>query len=151
MQMLVKLTEENREFVLMLRSPVIQHLRKGQVLESIFSGKVHDMTLRFLRLIATKGRESHLPEIATEFIRLYNEQSGLQEAVVTTAFPIDAEIRSEFEKLVASYSGKTAMLEETVDTSIIGGYTLQMGDRMVDASVSGKLRELKLKFSKEEN
>ncbi|MEM9324845.1 MAG: ATP synthase F1 subunit delta [Bacteroidota bacterium] len=151
MQMLVQLTETNRDLVLMLRSPIIQHLKKGQVLQSMFKGKVHELTLRFLRMIASKGRENLLPEVAAEFIRLYNTQSGLQEAIVTTAFPIDGQIKKDFEKLVTDYSGKKALLEVRVEESIIGGYTLQMGDRKLDASISGKLRELKLKFSKQEN
>ena len=150
-QSLMKMIEDSRELLLMLRSPVIQHLKKGQILQRILKGKVHALTLKFVDIIARKGRENLLPEIGAEFLRLYNVQSGLQEAVVTTAIPIDASIRKEFEKLVKSRSGKEAILEERVNQDIIGGYTLEMGDRKLDASVSGKLRELKLKFSKEEN
>ncbi len=150
-QMLLDSIAGSRDLLLMLRSPVIQHLKKGAVLQKIFEGKVQDLTMKFIRIVAAKGRENLLPEIAEEFIRLYNDQSGLQEAVVTTAFPIDKGIRGEFEKLVGDYSGKKAVLEEVVDESIIGGYTLLMGDRKIDASVTGKLKELKLKFSTGEN
>lgn len=147
----LSLYEGNRDFKLMLASPIIPHLRKAEILKQLFDGKVEALTMRFFEIIAKKNREDILGEIAEEFVRIYNEHKGLQEATVTTAFGLDKTLKASFEKLVKDISGKEPLLKEKVDPSLIGGYTLQMGDRKLDESVSGQLRSLKLKFSKEKN
>lgn len=143
-----KLCEENREFLLMLRSPIIPHLKKAEILKKIFTGKSNKLTLSAFDIIARKNRENLLPEIAAEFIAEYNKKMGLQNAVVTTTFPIDAGMRKSFEQIVKEMTGSTAMLTENVDPEIIGGYVLRMGDKQLDQSISSDLKEIKLKFNK---
>ena len=150
-QSFLTLYEGNRDFQLMLASPIIPHLKKASILGNLFKGKIEPLTNRFFQTIARKNRENLLGEIAEEFIRLYHDRMGIQEAVVTTPFELDASLRASFEKVVKDISGKEPLLKEKVDPSLIGGYTIQMGDRKLDDSVSGQLRSLKLKFSKEKN
>ena len=151
MEAFSKLCDENREFLLMLSSPVIPHLRKAGIIQKIFDGKVQKLTSKFFEVIVKKNREGVLPFVAGEFLSLYNAQKGLQEATVTTSFAINKAMKKEFESLVKKLSGKDPILKEEVNPDIIGGYELTIGDRKLDASVSGQLRALKLKFSKENN
>lgn len=139
----------NRDFVLMLKSPLISHLKKADILSRIFKGKIQDLSNDFLQIIAKKNRESLIPEIAEQFIQIYNEKMGFQEAVVTTPVKLDSESTKAFEKLVASITGKKPLLKEKIDSDLIGGYIVKLGDRQIDDSVSGKLKDLKLKFQKE--
>ena len=74
---------------------------------------------------------------------------GFQEATVTTPIAIDDKERKAFEKLVADITGKKPLLSEKVDPELIGGYRLSLGDRQIDESISGQLKDLKLKFQKE--
>lgn len=148
---LLNLCSSNRDFVLMLESPVIPHLRKAAILKQIFSKKVNKLTLNFFDVVARKNREKFLPLIAKEFVRLYNEFKGFQEATVTTTVPLDKGLKAEFENVVKSISGKKPLLIEKIDTNLVGGYTLQMGDRKLDDSVNGHLRALKLKFKTQNN
>jgi F-type H+-transporting ATPase subunit delta len=142
------LCRENREFLLMLRSPIIPHLKKAEILKSIFDGKANKLTLAVFDIITRKNRENLLAEISEEFIRLYNEKMGYQEATITTTFPIDSSLRSSFEKIITQVTGSKAVMNEEIDTSILGGYILKMGDKQLDQSVSAHLKEIKLKFTK---
>ncbi len=141
--------KENRDFLMMLRSPIISHLKKAEILSKIFKGKVDVLTSSFLELITKKSREKLLPDIAESFIELYNEKKGFQEAIVTTSIALDAAGKKAFEKLVADMTGKKPLLKEVVNPDLIGGYMLKLGDRQLDDSVSGKLQDLKLRFQKE--
>lgn len=141
----------NRDFQLMLASPIIPHLKKAGILSMLFKGKFEPLTNQFFQTVARKNRENLLGEIAEEFIHLYNEHKGYQEALVTTPFELSDDLRKSFGKMVKDISGKEPLLKEKVDPSLIGGYTLQMGDQKLDDSVSGQLSALKLKFSKEKN
>ncbi len=140
--------EENRDFSLMLKSPIISHLKKADILRKVFSGKVNELTLQAFEIIAKKSRESMLEDIAAEFLHLYNIKKGLAEVSVTTSIELDADMKKAFEKLAKEITGKDPVLTGKVDPDIVGGYILKVGDRQIDDSVSGQLKELKLKFSK---
>jgi F-type H+-transporting ATPase subunit delta len=72
MQLFAKVCEENRAFALMLKSPVIRHDKKKDILEKLFQGKVSKLTMAIFNIITTKNREPLLPAIAKEFHNAYN-------------------------------------------------------------------------------
>ncbi len=151
MENFTAICEENRSFVNMLNSPIITHLRKAEILNTIFKGKVNDLTLSVFSIITRKNREMVLPYVSKEFISLYNEKMGIQEATITTTFPLDSKMRSQVVDMVEKVTGKKSVLEEKVDPEIIGGYLLELGDTQIDESISSQLKELKIKFKKENN
>ncbi|MEM8895389.1 MAG: ATP synthase F1 subunit delta [Bacteroidota bacterium] len=135
--------KEERSFALMLRNPIIPHLKKLAVLKKIFSGKVNDLTMAIFEIMTRKNREQVLEDMAKEFIRLYNIHNGIEDAVLKTAIPLDAKLRKEFTKIVEDITKKKVEMQEVVDPELIGGFTLKIGDRKIDDSVSGKLRDLR--------
>ncbi len=141
------LCKENRDFSLMLKSPIIPHLKKAEILKKIFKGKYNDLTLQAFELITRKNRESVLEAISNEFLELYNEKKGISNVSVTTAFVLDAKLKKSFESLAKEVTGNTPHLSEIVDPQIIGGYVMKFDDKQIDDSVKGQLKELKLKFS----
>lgn len=143
-----KVVNENKSFALMLRNPVIPHDKKSEILSRIFKGKVHSLTMSFFEIITRKNREPLLPSIAKEFHNAYNEYKGISKATITSATPLDAKLRGDFENLVKKYSDlKQVELIEKVDPEMIGGFVLNIGDRQIDASVKNKIKALKVKFS----
>jgi F-type H+-transporting ATPase subunit delta len=146
-----KVCEENRAFTLMLRNPIIKHDKKREILEAIFKGKVHGLTMAILDIITRKNREPLLPEIAREFHLAYNKHKNIGEASVTTAIPLDNELRLRFEEIAKQLSGRTQVeMREKIDKEMIGGFVLNVGDRQVDASLKNKLKALRVKFSQNE-
>lgn len=148
MLLFTKVCNENRAFALMLRSPVIRHDKKRDVLQKVFAGKVHALTMAFFDIITRKNREPLLPSIAREFHNAYNVYKGIGTAQLVTPFPVDASLRKEIEGIVQQISKKKQIeLVEKVDADMIGGFVLTVGDRQVDASIKNKLKALKTKFS----
>ncbi len=148
MEMFAGLCRNDKQFALMLKSPIIPHLKKAEILKKIFTGKVEDLTLQAFDVITRKSRENLLAEIAEAYLHLYNIKKGLAEVSVTTSFKLDADQKRAFEDLAKKMTGKTPILKEKVDPSIVGGYLLSLGDTQLDQTVSGQLKDLKLKFSK---
>ncbi|MEY4930238.1 MAG: synthase subunit delta [Bacteroidota bacterium] len=148
MQFFDRVCHSNRDFVLMLKSPIIRHEKKKEILNKLFSGKVHPLTMSIIEILTKKNREPLLPSIATEFHNAYNVYKGIGKASVISTVPVDAELRSELVALVKKLSNKTQVeLEEKVDKDLIGGFILNVGDRQIDASIKNKLKNLKNKFS----
>jgi F-type H+-transporting ATPase subunit delta len=146
MQLFAKTVRENRDFKLFLSNPIINHGKKLAILKSIFTGKVHDLTLRFFLLITEKNREAVLGGVATEFIRQFNLIHGIEKAQVTTAVALSGPAREELNQKVKVLTGKTIQLEEKVDPAVIGGFLLRVGDKQVDDTIRTSLRVLKNKF-----
>jgi F-type H+-transporting ATPase subunit delta len=148
MQLFDKVCHSNRDFVLMLKSPIVRHEKKKEVLAKLFSGRVHALTMAIIDILTSKNREPLLPAIATEFHNAYNEYKGIGKATITSVIPVDGKLRSELEAIVKKLSHKGQVeLEEKVDKDLIGGFILNVGDRQIDASVKSKLKALKNKFS----
>ncbi len=147
MQTFDQVCEENRDFYLMLKNPIIQHSKKLSILNEIFDKKFHEMSLAIFRLIIQKQRESFLPAIAKQFQLQYNIHKGIENASVTTTFALTDDLRASFAAVVKEITGKKVALKEKVDEQLLGGFILKIGDRQIDDSLSGKLRELKLKFN----
>jgi len=148
MQLFSRVIASSRQFELLLQSPVIKHDKKLEILKKVFKGKVHNLTMSFFEIITRKNREPILATVAREFHNAYNEYKGIGKATVTTAIPLDAKSRGEFENLVKEYSEKKQIeLIERVDPELIGGFVLNVGDRQVDASIRNKIKALKVKFS----
>ncbi len=143
-----KVLSENRGLITTLRSPIIKHYKKKNILEALFRGRFNELTLSFFRIITEKNREGLLPQIAKEFHHAYNEHQGIGRASVVTAVPIDNELREQILAVAKKVVGKTKVeLKEEVDPSIIGGFILNAGSQQIDSSIKHKLRILQLNFS----
>ena len=143
-----RVCDENRAFELMLKKPIIRHDKKREILEKLFEGKVNPLTLAIFDILTRKNREPLLPGIAKEFHTAYNIYQGIGKAFITTAIPLDSQLRTEFENIVKRISEKDRVeLTEKIDKEMIGGFVLNVGDRQIDASIKNKLQALKVKFS----
>ena len=138
--------KDSKDFALMLKSPIIPHLKKAEILAKAFKGKMNELTLEAFSLITRKNREGLLEDIAKEFLILYNVRKGLEEVSVTSSIKLDAGQKKEIEALAKKMTGKNPILVEKVDPAIIGGYVLKVGDKQIDQSVSGQLKNIKLKL-----
>lgn len=146
MDMFSALCKSNHDLVLLLKNPVISHLKKFTILQKIFKGKVNDLTMSIFEILAKKNREMYLPEVAAAFKSQYNVFKGIVESSITTVEPISAAIRKDINAIVKKITNSEVELKEKTDPNLIGGFVLKIGDKQIDDSVSGKLRELKLQF-----
>jgi F-type H+-transporting ATPase subunit delta len=119
------------------------------ILKEIFEGKLDELTMAFVNIITKKGREAYLPEINEEFIAQHRALNRISKIRVTTAEKMsDSDLASIKAKLQAStVTLDNLEIETKIDPSIIGGFVIEIGDKLYDASVSHKLDELKKQFS----
>lgn len=133
---------ENHAAELFLTSPVESADKKQAVLKQLLPG-VSDDVQRFLAILAHRDRLELVPDIAVHFRRLLNEHQGIAVAQVTTAVPIDDRQKAVIASRLGRRLGKTVVLEERVDPSILGGVIAQVGDTVIDSSIRGRLERLR--------
>ena len=143
MEWLQSVCKSNPDFVSMLRSPVIKSDTKGKIGMAVAKDHISQLTREFMRLLITKGREGALPEISAEFIKQYKEYNKIYSVRVTTAVPLSSELKEGILNYIKSNTGlQNLELETVVREDIIGGIILQLGDKIVDASISYDFKQI---------
>lgn len=147
MQYLQAICKSNRDFVSLLRSPVIKAAKKEAIIDAVTKGKISPLTLAFTKLLTNKGREEDLPEIIDAFITQYNTIEGIQKIKLTTAVAVSEEVKNDIVNKVKNATGTDKVeVEASVNANLIGGFILEYSNNLVDASVQRDLRELKKQF-----
>jgi F-type H+-transporting ATPase subunit delta len=149
MNMLTELCSKSPDFTLMLRSPVIKGDKKRAVLKAIIGDKVQPVTEGFITLLVKKGREFFLPEMAAAYVTQYKTLKKIHTVQFTTAVKIDETLKQEIlGKITASVKEGTIDLQMDVNEHLVGGFTLEVGDKLFDASIRRDLNDIKKQFTK---
>ena len=147
MVFLQALCKSNPDFVALLKSPIISADKKQAIIKALTEGKVSGIAAAFISLLIRKGRESVLPQIAPAFIEQYKRLKGIQTVSLTTAAPVSEDLKKAIvDKVKTQLPSKTIELTTTVDEDLIGGFVLQIGDTLVDASIAYDLNAIKKQF-----
>jgi F-type H+-transporting ATPase subunit delta len=147
MQFLQRICKSNRDFVNLLRSPVIKADKKEAIITAITKDRISKLTASFTKLLTDKGREEDLPEIIAAFISQYNEIKGIQKVKLTTAVPVSEEVKKDLlDKVKKSTGFDKIEMESVVNENLIGGFILEYNNNLIDASVLRDLKDIKKQF-----
>lgn len=96
----------------------------------------------FLGLVMGNGRTALLPLIAEQYDALLAEAERRSVARIESARPLSAEQRQRLRDRLEAALGHSIVLDNVVDEMLVGGMTIRIGDRMIDGSAMGRLRDL---------
>jgi F-type H+-transporting ATPase subunit delta len=102
--------------------------------------------VKLVYLLVNKNRLAQISEISEEFQRLvdnYRGIEGAETAEVTTAIPLDNDYQLKLARRITEIIGKPVVLKTKVDSSIIGGIVIQVGDKLIDGSIRSKLAAMR--------
>ncbi|HTN36214.1 MAG TPA: ATP synthase F1 subunit delta [Arachidicoccus sp.] len=149
MEYLKAICKASREFVQLLKSPVVFADKKQSILAEITKGNITDTTTAFNTLLIKKGREGFLPEIADAFITEYNLRKNINCVKVTTAEPLSENLKQEIlQKLKLDAGFENIKMETEVNEDLIGGFVLEYNNNLIDASIARDLQDIKRQFEK---
>ena len=97
----------------------------------------------FLTEVVANGKLKALPEMAAQFRALKNAQSGVADAIVQSAFPIDANALAELAVTLEKRFARKLNLSVRVQAELIGGVRVVVGDEVLDTSVKARLEHMK--------
>jgi len=147
MQWLQQVIKSSREFANLLRSPIIKIDKKEKIMDAIIGSRVTNITSLFVRLLIAKGRESNLPEIITSFISQYKQHKNIHPVKLTTATPINENLKKAIiDQIKKTSDMQNIELETVVNEDLIGGFVLESGDKLIDASIAFDLRQIARQF-----
>jgi len=117
------------------------------VISSVAGATLPPTAINFLTTVLENGRFAAVPEIAKQFRTLANAQSGSSDALVQSAFPIDAAELAKLGETLERRFGRKLKLTVQEDTSLIGGIRVVVGDEVLDTSVKARLEQMKVALS----
>jgi F-type H+-transporting ATPase subunit delta len=123
-----------------------RHAVLGEVLRRL---GLHAYVNNFLRLLLDKSRFAVLPEITLAFGEMADELAGRVRATVRTARALDAVTAAQVEGALAQATGRTVVVRYVVEPGLIGGMVAQVGDKVYDSSVRGRLEQLQLALTRD--
>ena len=145
---LLPILQANPELFSVLGNPQIVKEEKVALLHQVFSGKIAEELMGFLSIIVEKDRQNEMISILEYFIQRVKEFKKIGAAYVTSAVELGAEQKAALEKRLLEITGYVQFeMHYDVDTSLLGGMVIRIGDRVVDSSIKTRLYELKKELS----
>jgi len=120
---------------------------KLALVNALLGKKVSAQTIAIVEQLVLQPRGRRIGELLSSAASVVADQSGLAIATVTSAAPIAAAQLTRLEKGLASTYGREITINLIVDPSIIGGLRVQVGDDVIDGTVSRKLTDLRLQLA----
>lgn len=140
---LANVIRENRGLAEFLNSRIIPMKDKDRTLRAIFGGRVSDLMLRFLLVLNRKERLNRTLSILTACDQMMQERFGKVEVDLYTRFPLPPEQVERIRAKLQEALKREPIVHAYVDEGMIGGIRMQVGDKMIDASVASQLRRMR--------
>ena len=141
---------KQEEFKTFLKDPIIPADKKKDVFKAIFSkSNAEAMLVRTFEVLVEHKREVYMSDFCRAFHLLYNKENHVSSVRLTTAVELSDEVVND---LLDTFKAKGLLekdieLEKDIKPSIIGGFILEFGDQVYNASLAYKLDQIKKQFS----
>nr|YP_010338314.1 ATP synthase CF1 delta subunit [Bangia atropurpurea]UNJ18264.1 ATP synthase CF1 delta subunit [Bangia atropurpurea] len=126
-----------------LANPLKTTESKKQVIAATFGDQISEDTLSFLMVLVDRKRISMLDIIASKYLELAYQMESLTIASISTSIALSsAQEKLLSNKIKAMTNAKEVKLIISVNPELIGGFTIQIGSKVIDTSIRGQLRQM---------
>ena len=141
-QGIAELLRVNKEFLAFTQALTIGEEERLASLEKIFGGRVHPLVLNILKSMSRRNRLMLLRGLVEAYDDILKKMTGHVEAELTSATELRPEVIGRIGEAVGRSLGKTVDIQVKVDSTLIGGVMLRIGDTLMDTSVATQLNKM---------
>ena len=138
------------QFDAVLVNPIISDDDKVGLINAAIGESVPDCLKGFVKFVVEQGRESKMYLIALKYQEKYRTDKNILLTHVTTATELPAETLEKIKTYVEKIFHATVETTVSIDPKLIGGYTLDIENNRMDASVAGQLNRVKEELKREQ-
>ena len=124
-------------------NPGVTSAQTFEVMAGVVKTALPEAAKNFLKAVIDNGRISAMSEIANQFRALKNAKSGSSDATVFSAFALDAVVLADLLETLEKRFGKKLNLTVELQSELIGGIRVVVGDEVLDTSVKARLEQMK--------
>ena len=139
--------DQNRDLQVFLFSPYFSSQEKKEGISKIVDG-ADERFLNFLELLAERHRMPAIFRVRRAYDALWREENRLLPVTVTSAVELDEGLVEGLGKRIEEQTGKKVELTSKVDSDVLGGLVLQVGNMVLDASIRNRLEQLRKQVAK---
>lgn len=133
----------NAQLQQFIDSPNVSDAQAFELVSGVLRATLPEAGNNFLRLVIANRRLSALPLVAQQYRALVNAQGGTADAVVYSAFPIDASALADLSSALEKRFERKLNVIVELDPALIGGIRAVVGDEVLDTSVKARLEQMK--------
>ena len=142
---LKKLLIENKDLLLVIKSPLINSKDKHNILNKLLQKiDANKLTLTFLKILEKNKRFANFILIINQFNNINSQKRGDILADITSANELNDEQKNNITNQLKNILGDKLSLTFDVDNEIIGGLIVKVGSKMIDTSIANKINKLKI-------
>jgi F-type H+-transporting ATPase subunit delta len=141
----IEVVEGDQALAKTLQNPSVKKETLVKIVEQILSAlKAGEVSKGFIKVIAKNRRVKYLPKILEVLKEKINEHEGVVSAQVFSVVGLEASEVENISKAIAKKLGKKVEISNKVDETLVGGVKIQIGSKLFDDTVKGKLERLSL-------
>ena len=138
---LKQLLTENPEYTKLLDTPAMKKEERLALAEAAFA-RFSEYLLNVILILAERHLASGLVRLCDEFAALFDEERGIMRAEAVTAVAMSDEQLKRLAKRLGEHTGKTVLVKNTVEPTMLGGVKLRYGGTQLDGTVRASLDRL---------
>ena len=140
---LISDTRAEVNFANVLNSTKLSFSKKMNLIDDVFSNKLNKLQLNFLKLLTKNQSFFIIHDIYKQFLGLIEKRNNLIRVTVTSPYKISDDLKNQILNLVNDISGADSIIEEKIDSELIGGVVIRLGDTVIDGSMKNKVKQLR--------
>ncbi len=142
-----QVVSSDAELELALGSKLGAQDAKAALVENLLTGKGSPESVEIVKHLVLQPRGRRIGELLRHAASVVADQNGFIVATVTSATALGHVQLERLEKGLAAQYGRAVRLNQVVDPAVIGGLRVQVGDDVIDGSISSRLGELRLQLA----
>ena len=123
-------------------NPKLSHEQKQSMFTTLLGDKLDVATTSFVKVLLEADRVKLLPQINEHFQALKRDNDNVARATIVSAFPLTDQQRDELKGALAKRYGRQIETAEEVDSALLGGARIIVGDQVIDRTVVGQLNKM---------
>lgn len=135
--------ETDVEFRNFAEHPRISIIQKEEAINKIFKSELNDFSFKILDYVIEKGRFVYLSSILKEYLKIYYQRNKIIEVKAILAVEPTEEQRKTLIGNIERSTSKKVQLKVEIDTSILGGGIIKIGNKVIDGSIKRQFEMLK--------
>ncbi len=147
LNILCNIFEKNSDIKHFFANFSISKKEKFKLIEQDFGTDFNIYIINFFKLLIDKYRIQFLPKIFSEFKILYNNYKNIKQVTVISAIKLSVENKNKIVNALKAKLNTAIDLVEVIEPTLIGGLIIKYDDKMLDASLKGKFKNLKKKLT----
>jgi len=133
---------ENNDFKKCLENPEIPFIEQCHIIDQVLAEDFSPEVKHFLKLLIQRRRIDLFWDIS-EYIRLNYCHEGAEEALLKTTLPLDLELIQKIKDIFEKKFNKKLKFFIELDSRLLGGIQVVVGNKIFDGSVKWQLANLK--------